>query len=146
VSQRQLSDAELVRYLYTHSTVTAPHIAKTFNVDPKTASYHLEKLVKLGLAAKQERSYGSKYMLKPELTKIPARFYIQLALTYTPFILGVILLLNTYYIASSLFLLLSSAVGIISTYQQLSHYRKGRLEEILMVLRKTCGHDVRKQT
>jgi len=134
--QRQLNEAELVRYLYTRSSVTVPHIAKTFDVDPKTAFYHLEKLVQKGLVAKSERSYGSKYMLKPELTNIPLKFYLQVALTYTPLIVGVILFLNTYYMASCFFLLTSSTLGLATTYHELIHYKKGRLKEVLALLEK----------
>jgi len=136
VAERSLDDAQLIRYMYTHSSVTVPHIAKVFNVDPKTASYHLEKLVKLGLMVKKEKKYGSRYMLKPELTRIPTRFYIQTALTYTPLIFGIILFLQSHYLVSSIFLVLSSIFGTLSAFQQISHLKKLRLEEILALLKK----------
>ena len=136
MAERQLDEAELVRYMYTHSTVTVPHVAKTFKVDPKTASYHLEKLTKQGLIVKKEKKYGSKYMLNPEITKTPARFYLQAALTFTPTILGILLLINQNYLVASTFLAISSTIGTSSSLLQLKHYQKQRLEEILALLRK----------
>jgi len=136
VAERQLDEAELVRYMYTHSTVTVPHVAKVFKVDPKTASYHLEKLTKQGLVVKEEKKYGSKYMLNPEITKTPARLYLQAALTFSPTILGVMLLINQNYPAASIFLAASSTIGALSSLLQLRRYQKQRLEEILMLLKK----------
>jgi DNA-binding transcriptional ArsR family regulator len=136
VAERQLDEAELVRYMFTHSTVTVPHVAKTFKVDPKTASYHLEKLTKQGLIVKKEKKYGSKYMLNPEITKTPTRFYLQAALTFSPTILGIILLINQNYPAASTFLAASSIIGASSSLLQLKHYQKQRLEEILTLLKK----------
>jgi len=136
VAERQLDEAELVRYMYTHSTVTVPHVAKVFKVDPKTASYHLEKLTKQGLVVKEEKKYGSKYMLNPEITKTPARLYLQAALTFSPTILGVMLLINQNYPTASIFLAVSSTIGALSSLLQLRRYQKQRLEEILMLLKK----------
>jgi DNA-binding transcriptional ArsR family regulator len=136
VAERQLDEAELVRYMYTHSTVTVPHVAKVFKVDPKTASYHLEKLTRQGLVVKKEKKYGSKYMLNPEITKTPARLYLQAALTFSPTILGVMLLINQNYPAASIFLAVSSTIGASSSLLQLKRYQKQRLEEILMLLKK----------
>ena len=136
MAERQLDEAELVRYMYTHSTVTVPHVAKVFKVDPKTASYHLEKLTRQGLVVKKEKKYGSKYMLNPEITKTPARLYLQAALTFSPTILGVMLLINQNYPAASIFLAVSSTIGASSSLLQLKRYQKQRLEEILMLLKK----------
>jgi DNA-binding IclR family transcriptional regulator len=136
VAERQLDEAELVRYMYIHSTVTVPHVAKVFKVDPKTASYHLEKLTRQGLVVKKEKKYGSKYMLNPEITKTPARLYLQAALTFSPTIIGVMLLINQNYPAASIFLAVSSTIGALSSLLQLKRYQKQRLEEILMLLKK----------
>lgn len=136
MAERQLDEAELVRYMFTHSTVTVPHVAKTFKVDPKTASYHLEKLTKQGLIVKKEKKYGSKYTLSPEITKTPTRFYLQAALTFSPTILGIILLINQNYPAASTFLAASSIIGASLSLLQLKHYQKQRLEEILALLKK----------
>jgi DNA-binding transcriptional ArsR family regulator len=141
MAERQLDEAELVRYMFTHSAVTVPHVAKVFKVDPRTASYHLEKLARQGLIVKKEKKYGSKYLLNPEVTEIPARFYLQAALTFSPTILGLLLLINQNYLAASIFLAMSSIIGVTSSFLQLKHYQKQRLEEILTLLRRAKPAD-----
>jgi len=141
MAERQLDAAELVRYMFTHSAVTVPHIAKVFKVDPRTASYHLEKLARQGLIVKKEKKYGSKYLLNPEVTEIPTRLYLQAALTFSPTILGLLLLINQNYLASSIFLAMSSIIGVASSFLQLKHYQTQRLEEILTMLRRAKPTD-----
>lgn len=141
---RTLNDADVLRFLYERGVVTVPEVAEKFNVDVKTASYHLEKLVKLGLAEKRVKRYRSQFKLKPSLTSIPACFCFQLALTYSPFIVGLFLFLHSFYFESSLFLLFSSTLGSAAAMQRLIHYKRGKLEQLLQLLKKLNENSTRK--
>lgn len=134
MSRRELDTKKLFEYLYTHNPSTIIQIAKALNVDPTTARHHLEKLIEKRLVVKQEKRYGTKYYINPELTKIPFNLYIILALTYIPYISAIFLLTLQRYLEASILLAVSSTLGLSQAYLQIYHYKKGRLKELLQLL------------